>query len=118
VGFIYTQYPEEQSPSEKGWYGTWTNVSSNYAGDFFRAEGGEALEFDTGEQGSLFGSHSHIMSVYNASAGSWSTNETFANGYFRTKGTWGNRAMWSSGGAGGSETRPINKTIRIWKRTA
>src|SRR6056297_2439367 len=50
VGYIYVQYPNTNDPNTLGFYGTWTNVSNDYAGDFFRAEGGNASAFNAGEQ--------------------------------------------------------------------
>lgn len=45
VGYVYTQFPQQSTPSELGLPGTWTEITSNYAGKFFRAEGGNAAAF-------------------------------------------------------------------------
>lgn len=47
VGFIYTQYPGELSPSDLNFPGTWTDITKKFAGLFFRADGGNAKGFDT-----------------------------------------------------------------------
>jgi hypothetical protein len=109
IGFVYTQYPGKDSPIDLGLYGTWTNISSSFAGDFFRAEGGNASAFESGEQADQNKAHVH--------------------GYYRltTNGTDWDEANGDSGGndsnpntesEGGNEARPVNKTIRLWERTA
>lgn len=48
VGEIYIQYPGKKDPQTLYGRGIWTNKSSEFAGLFFRAEGGNASEFYTG----------------------------------------------------------------------
>ena len=48
IGFIYVQYSGQSDPTSL-FGGTWQNISSSYAGRFFRAEGGSAAA--TGEPG-------------------------------------------------------------------
>lgn len=48
VGSIYIQYPNKVDPASLGLDGVWLNISNEFAGDFFRAEGGEALPFEGG----------------------------------------------------------------------
>lgn len=43
VGFVYTQYPGEKSPSELKMPGTWTEIK--FGGAFFRSEGGNAKPY-------------------------------------------------------------------------
>lgn len=43
VGFVYTQYPGEKSPSELKMPGTWTEIK--FGGAFFRSAGGNAKAF-------------------------------------------------------------------------
>lgn len=113
VGFIYTQYPGMDDPTTLGWYGAWTNVSSNFAGDFFRAEGGNATAFDSGEQADEIRSHDHPIEDL--------PTQLYRGGGLGT-GTWyfahGPGTTNKTGARGGAETRPVNQTIRIWKRTA
>ena len=45
VGYVYTQFPQQSAPADLGLPGTWTEITSNYAGRFFRAEGGNAAAF-------------------------------------------------------------------------
>ena len=110
IGFIYVQYPGKSDPSTLGWYGTWTNVSSNYAGDFFRAEGGDASAFESGEQLDQNKYHRHDFSYERRTAdGNSSSYKTDVTSSGYTKYTSYN---------GGDEARPVNRTIRVWERTA
>lgn len=43
VGFVYTQYPGEKSPSELKMPGTWNEIK--FGGAFFRSEGGNAKPY-------------------------------------------------------------------------
>lgn len=125
IGHIYTQYPGKSDPSTLGWYGTWTNISSTFAGDFFRAEGGNATAFEAGEQTDAMQGHVHAF-----------TQQSYPAGVPGAKSGYGyeeislNRSSYgtstnapSSDGTNGTprtatETRPVNRTIRIWERTA
>lgn len=122
VGFIYLQLPGTNSPSEI-FGGTWENVSSDYAGDFFRAEGGTfATVFNSGRQSWALQHHGHR--VY----GSWGGGTTYNNALDRTPAT-GTIAqapyvrVREAIGDGthpfpnlSNETRPVNQTIRVWKK--
>jgi len=130
VGFVYIQFPGMSLPSDL-MMGTWSNISSNFAGDFFRAEGGNALAFEKGEQAPQNLSHSHGgvsggMSGNNPHSHSMNTStDTSWNGYvgkgkyadygFSTNATDISHTH-SIASDGGSEARPINRTIRIWQR--
>lgn len=129
IGTTYTQYPNKSSPSELGLVGTWENISSEFAGDFFRAEGGNASTFESGEQLDAF-------QGFNIGLDSQSTTQLrpFLTGNVSSGGT---DQIISSGSPSTNrwvpiiddkneygtprvdiETRAINKTIRIWERTA
>lgn len=45
VGEIYIQYPGKKDPQTLYGRGTWENISDQFAGLFFRAEGGNAESF-------------------------------------------------------------------------
>jgi hypothetical protein len=49
IGTIYFQLPGKEAPADL-FGGEWTNVSSSFAGVFFRAEGGNASSFGGGNQ--------------------------------------------------------------------
>jgi hypothetical protein len=133
IGMLYTQYPGKSSPSDLGWPGTWENKSSEYAGDFFRAEGGDALAFDSGEQldqmQRITGNHNNRArgrhDIEKSSAGVFSLADGGYGGaaaggggnlrvYFDSANSPNARTSSTTNG----ETRPVNKTIRIWERTA
>lgn len=80
IGFIYFQLPGKEAPEDIFSGGTWTNVSSTFAGVFFRAEGGDASTFESGNQaqstklptssfttGNQSASHSHTAGNQSAS---------------------------------------------------
>ncbi len=46
IGFIYVQLPKQKSPTEIWSWMIWKDVTSDYAGLFFRAEGGGSEVFE------------------------------------------------------------------------
>ena len=154
VGSIYIQLKGQSAPSDL-FGGTWENISSSYAGRFFRAEGGNAAAFGS-DQGQSVYPHTHTIShthtrgtmeitgwfkaycdngissnqdntVFASSGANKGYTSGTAGTYQRTltlnasKGWTGSTSSPStttSGSYGTTETRPINSTIRIWKRTA
>ncbi len=122
IGSTYLQLPSMGDPSTLNYPGTWTNVSSSYAGDFFRVEGGDAVAYDAGQQLDQFQGHNVTTSIprnyddnYHGTAG-FRTSDDIPS-YMSITGT-----IISDGAHGtprvGSETRPVNQTIRVWERTA
>jgi hypothetical protein len=85
VGYVYTQYPGTSDPATL-FGGTWLNITSLYAGLFFRAEGGGSLAFNAGNQTDLVGPHSHTAS----SGGSGALGHTHSVPYPETR--WGGSA--------------------------
>lgn len=197
IGFVYTQYPGMDTPAALFPNTTWTNISSNFAGAFFRSEGGAAAAFGGGSQsaqnlthahtasagtetanhlhsgstGYVSSDHSHSISVYDAGnhshlaggafvpsdnpcvygyAGGYGAADCLSTGsntgtaqpYVSTGGSHAHGA--GSGGisvnhyhgfttgtesaahshsitiadSGGSDLRPLNYTVRVWKRSA
>lgn len=127
VGFTYTQLPGMSDPSALWPFGTWSDISSTYAGAFFRAEGGSASSFGAGVQLDALQGHRHWV-ARGASAVDGSGPPIYLG--IRSTGV----ALTSVNGAGAigdpetdgvngtprtaSETRPRNYTVRIWRRTA
>ena len=130
VGAIYVQFAGQTDPTTL-FGGTWENVSATYAGLFFRAEGGNAAAFGSSQGG---GAPNIVGFMGNVQMSNWAST-----GAFYPNGTDGNEYNWNEFRAGGSgqrginmyfsaansngiysapEVRPINHTIRIWKRTA
>jgi hypothetical protein len=121
IGFIYVQLPNEKSPTEIWSWMIWKDVTSDYAGLFFRAEGGDAAAFEK------------IQEQYSPKLTEVQTyhNETPAVGgnVLIKPGEWSENIYSGSHGGGpdqhyvmrfymsSGEVRPRNMAIRIWKRT-
>lgn len=96
--------------NKNGVQSTWQVV--DYGGAFFRAQGGSAAAFNGGMQGQGLQSHRHeilgksVKNTYGIIIAA-----TNGNGYniYDSEPT---------GYTGGNETRPLNYTIRVWKRTS
>ena len=130
VGAIYVQFAGQTDPTTL-FGGTWENVSSIYAGLFFRAEGGNAAAFGSNQGGgapNIVGFMGNVQMANWASTGAFYPNGTDGNEYnwneFRASGS-GQRginmyfsAANSNGTYSANEFRSANSTIRIWKRTA
>lgn len=130
VGSVYVQFSGQTDPTTL-FGGTWDNVSSTYAGLFFRAEGGDAATFGNTQAGGAPNISGEISSITIRATGPGTqsgaltkSNEDIAySGMGETVNTGINRigfdASQSNALYGSStEVRPANSTIRIWKRTA
>ena len=110
IGFVYWQLPGKVDPATLYPGTTWSNISSSFPGDFFRAEGGNASAFGSGEQPMELQTHSHAL------------DESSYSGAGNTVAVGINPSMYpgnsSTNNSGGLETRPVNRTIRLWERTA
>ncbi len=115
IGFIYMQLPGRSLPSDL-FTGTWSNVSSSFAGNFFRAEGGNASAFESGVQASQNLLHTHVEYTGNRDNGSGGYDGSYpagnVNPIVRVA------SACPTGDSGGTEARPANRTMRIWERTA
>ena len=144
VGSIYVQYPSQSDPTTL-FGGTWSNISSTYAGLFFRSEGGSAAAFGSNQSGGLpnitgvlafrggdIGTSANIdASDFNKINGAfksvqkiqWYDGKDNHKGYPEIDTSYGgyidfNASRSSSAYQDGiTEVRPVNSTIRIWKRT-
>jgi hypothetical protein len=88
----------------------WISLFNN-EGVFFRTEGGNSAENRTnGKQPEMFKSHNHTKSGTDAGASANGGKYVISNngGVYST----------SVNDAGGTETRPVNRLIRIMERTA
>ncbi len=126
IGYIYTQLPGKLDPTGLGLVGLWTNISTQFAGNFFRVIGGQAGPFDGSVQGDA------IRNI----EGSLHGNNVFRadpayTGAFYNDGWEASPAQGDDGNVQqniafkaslvvptASENRPINQTIQIWERTA
>ena len=117
IGFTYVQFPGQADPTTIWSNFTWKNISSTMAGDFPRFEGGLASAFNSGEQAHMFQSHLHgwALSAGNTLTGVGTSGAGASAGNMTT-------VPQTDAGVGavqtGVETRPVNKTVRLWVRTA
>lgn len=133
IGAVYIQGSADTAPSSLYPGTTWSNVSSEEAGLFRRFEGGDALTFGGGTQacanlthshggatGGMSGNNPHIHVYYTGSSSSGSGNAlqgTYGSYAVNTTATDINHTH-SIASDGGSEARPVNITVRKWRRTA
>ena len=108
IGYCYTQYPGTSTPSSL-FGGTWT-LMFNTEGVFFRTEGQGASSFGGGIQSQSVQSHRHGIR-YRQSQSSGGGSRVLHELNAPTSST--NTEYY-----GGSETRPRNRTIRVWRKTA
>lgn len=149
VDEVYTQYPNQQDPNTLyGDLSVWTEITSNYAGLFFRAEGGNSEAFGTTQNEELPNVSASQVAFRDTSDGnqlmedSQYTQSQKDNSALYNKG----RSLDWSGSHGslsmtskssyklnelaldlsrsspiykdGGHVTPVNTAIRIWKRTA
>lgn len=128
IGFVYIQFYGQSAPADI-FGGTWSNVSSTYAGLFFRAEGGVAASFDGSTQaGSIIhltgcgtgtAMHNVAFPVRGGECNEYDSREQHYGGVVYTGQLPYNYKNQSIGNTWYKYvTRPVNTTIRIWKRTA
>ena len=119
MGFIYTQLPDQAPPTLIWPKFAWTDITSNYAGLFFRAEGGNSSDFGTlqGEQSP------RLIQVHKYPNQSDLWGDVIVNlepgvesKKVYTGGNTGNDVSMSFFVSAG-EVRPVNKAVRIWKRS-
>ena len=135
IGATYLQLPSQSAPDDI-FTGTWSNISSSYAGDFFRAEGGRAASFGSSQGDAMqrISGNVQIAAREGSSTGRsfQDTNGVFSNGVSQTwlranaDNYWSSSprldfdsidSTWpSSAKTDNYETRPANRTIRVWKR--
>ena len=125
VGTVYVQYPDQSEPASI-FGGTWSNISSQYAGRFFRAEGGNAVAFGSGQaEGLPVPYHDHSFSLsgrYGMNGASitspyWGSGDRVRGSGTLTTPGWGNFGNGATNIYGKStHVTPENMTIRIWKR--
>ena len=126
IGFIYVQLPNQSEPQTLWPTVEWENVTSEYAGFFFRAEGGNSSKFGDTQNENIpticYAKYNYTPFKFNE----FETSFDFSPGsYVRLKtGVYkehihtnydsetGLEIKTSSG-----EVRPRNMAIRIWKRT-
>ena len=130
VGFVYVRFAGMPAPSEM-FAGTWSNISSTFAGMFFRAEGGAAATFGSSQnaglpnlKGRIGQFNTYVMrgnaadqvlfytstmgrpgGIHNGATDDYVYIDMNANRY--------NNVYQDNV----NEVRPYNSTIQIWRRT-
>ena len=140
IGFVYIRFPGMDDPNTLFPGTTWENISSNFAGAFFRAEGGNASTFGSGLQTCATavnglqggntgrgGNHTHNASVPNGPlvscyringclgcSGPAAGPNTIT--YYLHTSTYTCSHSHSVSLLGDVETRPVNTTIQLYRR--
>ena len=118
IGFLYTQLPNQSSPIELWPKTNWSEVTQQYSGLFFRAEGGGSEPFGRTQSAN----YSTISSISEASYGSDIIGHSAPWVIHEIKEGW---SGWLSRGfvldnfrlfTTSAENRPRNTAIKIWKR--
>lgn len=123
IGTVYVQFPGKSAPADL-YSGEWTNISSQFAGMFFRAEGGNAAAFGESQNDGAPNITGQFMigkvnqtptlegAFYQTAYGSSAGDGSQSSGR-----TYGFSAYNSNNKYALSEVRPYNSTIRIWEKT-
>ena len=119
INFIYIQLPGQPTPKSLWPTVQWKDVTSEYSGLFFRAEGGNSTAFGAIQEEnaprltnvkyctSNCGTETSNVALY---PNSWS--------YSLWAGASNQKGLYHKYLTSGGEVRPRNMAIRIWKRTA
>ena len=123
IGFLYTQLPNQSSPEQLWPNMEWTEVTHQYSGLFFRAEGSGSESFGQIQQAnqswisnintldyefdfSAVNGHYGDQENYDLKLNSWTS--------IRPNGVQDEIFIYTTAG----EMRPRNTAIKIWKRTS
>jgi hypothetical protein len=126
IGFIYVQLPNEKSPTEIWSWMTWNDVSSTYAGVFFRVSGGEAASFGQVQDEYIPRiTSTHFNTTWSKESKCKSSidltksgSDCIQTGYFKAQdGTYIDATSGLTINVSSGEVRPRNMAIRVWKRT-
>lgn len=117
IGFIYFEYRKQSSPSTLWPTMKWTDVTSLYAGQFFRALGGDAAAWDEVQQSCA----PRISSIDNIESNAYSHSINLPTSGWSNRlftGKWELTGTATRFNVASCEVRPINTAVRIWKRIA
>ena len=119
-GFIYVQFPKHSAPTTL-WPNThWEDVTKEYSGLFFRAEGQESVEFGEVQEENYPGVTeylTHCQSFKHDEAKAYEYKYNLTKGHWTSSGCMAHTAiddvrLFRDDG----EVRPKNMAIRIWKK--
>lgn len=106
IGFIYVQLPNQTAPNETWNWMEWEDVTSQYAGLFFRAEGENAAPFGEVQEADS----PKLVAMDSVETDNGVNN--FLTIDRSTNRNWDMQVMMTY-----NEVRPRNMAIKIWKRT-
>ena len=120
LGFIYTQLPWQKSPIELWPQWKWQEVTSKYAGLFFRAMGGDSAAFEIKQNDNAprlvsVMQHYNIYELGINQNMTLNINEESKNMFTSYDGS-DNRPNSLSFHISGGEVRPNNMAIKLWTR--
>ena len=131
IGAIYVQFAGQTDPTTL-FGGTWENVSATYAGQFFRCEGGAAAAFGQSQSDgapNVYGDFTITRSVDTLAWNLGQANGAFTMGNETSTVGLNNYSVPTTGRPYAifnlssnsakytlSEVRPVNTTVRIWRR--
>lgn len=117
IGFIYTQLPNQPEPHLLWDSAIWSDISSQYAGLFFRVLGGgsQTFNFTQAEQSPRITQVDLVVNAGRRNSINLPSTNVISTGVQTLiyPNLWGLRFVQSAG-----EVRPRNSAVRIWIRTA
>lgn len=127
VGFIYFQLRSQDTPDVVfGTSGKWQDISSTYAGEFFRAVGGDSASFGSKQNEGLpniFGTINTLVGTQTSTTGVFGTTLSGtgrvindSTGYYENFGITLNAKIVNEIYGRTSHVTPYNSAIRIWKK--
>lgn len=116
TGFIYVQ-PHQSSPALLWPWAKWEEVTSNYSGHFFRAEGNGSAPFGIAQEDAIRQHQHHdVIRISKFSGEAVYLNGVSQFDRFISKETTGNIASIDEKFISPTETRPKNYAVKIWMR--
>lgn len=128
IGFIYIQLRDQSTPDKLfGSSGKWQDISATYAGEFFRAVGGNSAAFGskqneglpniTANWGETYLRQNHNIQPSGAATGTVGLAQAFGNSTVSSINSIGFNASYANTIYGSStHVTPYNSAIRIWKK--
>lgn len=126
VGFIYIQLRNQSTPDVLfGTSGKWQDISATYAGEFFRAVGGNSASFgSTQNEGlpNISGTTTGTPFIWGSTTGAFytisSSGASFTSPVTGSKLLGFNASNSNSIYGSSSHVTPYNSAVRIWKKIA
>ncbi len=122
IGTVFIQYPTQQEPDDRHPFTVWQNNSTLYAGNFFRVEGGDSNAFGLSfTQDWAIAEHTHSFTGFNIGGQTRVSNQGTPAVFldpkaYRTAGVVDINGQAIADNVG-TEVRPVNRSVRIWRKT-